>query len=429
MSFPDHQDRAVEQRAVDQLDDQPLAQACMLRVVSGIHAGAVRRVEERAMVLVGSGDDCDIVLSDRGVAPHHALVSMIDGVPSVRALDASVKVQGRVLQPGDPMSLHGVQRVTLGDAVIALGAEGDAVWSEVLPGYVPPAAATSRLRRLPVAAAIAAIALASVAIYVAANPQLQRDPDPSTRLASLATEYHVDDSRVAKDPEGVAVLYGTVDSAAERDRLQRRVEQLDLNARIDVRTGEDIARDVSEVLRTQHVSARTRYLGNGDVEALGRFEDMDALRAAVLSRSMAEVVGVKRVYPRNLAETMAGATAGKVAAAKVEKKEPVRLIGIVRGKDPYVMGSDGSRFQVGSELPDGTILVAIGERAHGLKDGVLQLVKTNASREGIASDVSIGASTVAVGIVAGTNRTAPTLAAPVQANELAPRPAGPAQQG
>src|SRR3546814_1018341 len=70
-------------------------------------------------------------------------------------------------------------------------------------------------------------------------------------------------------------------------------------AAIDLRSGDKIADDVSEVLRTQGINAETRYLGNGVVEASGRFEDMDAMREAASSRAMDDVPGVTKVLVRN----------------------------------------------------------------------------------------------------------------------------------
>ncbi|QCU72765.1 FHA domain-containing protein [Luteimonas yindakuii] len=92
-------------------DQAPAAEGKVLRIVAGLHAGASRALAEREMILVGSGDDCDIVLADRGVAIRHALISVIDGAVQLRALDAPLKLEGRLLHPGDPEELPSVQRV------------------------------------------------------------------------------------------------------------------------------------------------------------------------------------------------------------------------------------------------------------------------------------------------------------------------------
>src|SRR5690606_18193945 len=105
------------------------------------------------------------------------------------------------------------------------------------------------------------------------------------------------------------------------------VEAEGIEARIDLRTGEDIAADVREVLRSQGLSARTRYLGNGDVEVSGSFEDEQALRAASLSRAMRDVKGVNRVLPQNFAAS----SEVRVAAAKAQARPlETRIVAIVR---------------------------------------------------------------------------------------------------
>lgn len=417
MSFPDPD----QTTAAASYEAPGTPAAGMLRIVSGLHAGAVRRIQERSMLLLGSGDDCDIVLSDRGVAPHHALVSFIDGAVTVRALDAPLRVQGRTLEPGDPMALHGVQRIALGEAVLALGAEADPVWSEVLPGYAPAQAAParSRVRGLPVAAAAAAIALATMAIYVAANPKLEHKPDVPQQLKALASEYGIDDARVANDPDGVPVLSGTIDTAAQRGSLQKRLSAAGIDAHLKLRTGEDIAHDVGEVLRSQSVNARTRYLGNGDVEVAGHFTDMPALVSAVQSRAMTEVEGVRRVLPRNLSAV--ADTTGVSTKQAAKAKPPVRLVAFVRGPQSYLLGSDGNRYVVGDALPSGGTLIALGERAYQLRDGVLEQVRISTGPD-IARDVALGASTMGMQPVAPAAR-APAPATPQVAAAAAAVPA------
>src|SRR3546814_8238795 len=78
-----------------------------------------------------------------------------------------------------------------------------------------------------------------------------------------------------------------------------------------------MAEDVSEVLRTQGINAETRYLGNGVVEASGRFEDMGAMRKAASSRAMDDVPGVTKVLVRNFvpADQLKRTAAGQTEAA------------------------------------------------------------------------------------------------------------------
>lgn len=351
----------------------------VLRVVSGLHSGAERELDGGEMILIGSGEDCDMVLADAGVASHHALLSFLDGRFSLRALDAPLHVGTVMIHPGDPVELDRVQRVGIGEAAIAFGAADDAGWERHVPGGLGPRPAPERAarpytRRLPAIAAIAVLSLASLAIFAAVMPKKEEAPDGRAQLQQLVPEYGIDDGRASLDPQGRLVLTGTVADTATRERIARRIAEEQIDARLELRTGDDIAGDVAEILRGQGITARTRYLGNGDVEVTGAFEDEAALRAASFSRAMREVKGVVRVIPVDLS---ASAAARRQAPAAPPKPARIRVASIVRGDNPHLVSGKGDRYEVGAELPGIGTLVSITEgAAHALRpDGSLERLK------------------------------------------------------
>ena len=351
----------------------------VLRILSGLHGGASRLLAAQEMIVIGSGEDCDIVLADAGVARHHALVISLGGVFSLRALDAPLRIDGRLLHPGDPVALAPFQRIELGEVGFAVGPEEDDRWSALLPSYHGHVAARasakrSYLRHLPTIAGLAVLSLASVAIFAAVVPKARTEPQPVDRLDAIAAQYRITDGATTVTPEGLPVLSGSVDDVAMREQIRERIGREGIVAKIDLRTGEDIAHDVQEVLRSQGLNARTRYLGKGDVEVSGRFEDEQALRSAATSRAMIDVVGVKRVIPRNFAaEPKVQATATAVVA---QKKPESQIVAVVRGAEPHALAADGTRYAVGSELPGGGKLIAIGTHAWALMpDGQTKQIK------------------------------------------------------
>lgn len=340
----------------------------LLRIVAGLHAGASRELADREMILVGSGDDCDIVLADDGVASHHALISLVDGHFQVRALDAPLRLEGRVLHPGDPVELDKVQRVGLGEAALAFGHADDPAWLALVPEGTkfapPPRNAVPFARRLPMIAAIAVLSLASLAIFAAVMPAQEAPIDVEARLRSLAREYRVAEARIERDVNGIAVLSGTVKDVAIRQRMRQQLDSERIDAVLTLRTGEDMARDVADVLRGHFPAEKTRYLGNNDVEVTGYFDDMAGLEAFAKSRAMRET-GVRRVIPINLA-----APADEGVAAEAD--DEVRIVSIERGENAHVVAADGTRYPVGSELPGKGTLLSIGEHAQVLRaDGSL----------------------------------------------------------
>ncbi|WP_189644777.1 FHA domain-containing protein [Luteimonas gilva] len=400
-----------------------------LRILSGLHIGASRALAEKEMVLVGSGEDCDIVLSDPGVAPHHALIGLLGGAFSVRALDAPLRIGGQPLHPGDPAELGVLQRIELGQAALAVGALDDPSWSSLLPAFDGARTAPAPkpyMRKLPAVAAFAVLSLMSVAILAAVVPKHEVAPKPQDSLARLIPEFGIVDGRATVDPNGIAVLSGTVKDAATRDRIQQRLRDENLSASLDLRTGEDIANDVGEVLRAQGFTTRTRWLGRGDVEVSGNFDDGGALERAVKSRAMIEVAGVRRIIPRNYQpidpfQAVVQKTAKDIEA---ERLAGVAIVSVVRGKEPHVLGSDGTKFAIGAKLPDGSTLIGIGpEYATALdKAGQLQRVQLAPppDAEDAPAEAASAATKVAVGVEA---KPAPAAAAKTASNASAPAPA------
>ncbi|NLC62372.1 MAG: hypothetical protein GX761_13965 [Gammaproteobacteria bacterium] len=337
------------------------AERRLLRIVSGLHAGACRELAEREMILVGSGDDCDIVLADNGVAHHHALISVVDGHFQLRALDAPLQLEGRTLHPGDPVEMDRLQRVGLGEAALAFGLEDDPAWLALAPDEEQPAAVRARrftepiTRRLPLVAAIAVLSLASLAIFVAVVPSAESKIEPEARLQELAREFQVSGRKIEKDVNGKPVLAGMVADAAARRDLQERVAKEELDVTLVLTTGEDLAINVSEVLRAGGFPAeRTRYLGRGRVEATGYFEDPEAFTAFVQTGAVV-ATGVREIVPINLADVEEEAPA---AAAG-----PVRIVSYERGEDPYLLDEHGNEYRVGMEIPGEGVLNSLGKHA------------------------------------------------------------------
>lgn len=348
----------------------------VLRILAGLHIGASRILGDQEMLLVGSGEDCDIVLSDDGVAPHHAMLLRNGDSLALRAIDAPAGFAGDPLYPGDPIELQLGAPVRLGDASFAVGDASDPKWMpadgldevEQTPLNARRAVRPGLSRTL---AGLAVLSLVSAGIYASVRPAAAPVPSIEDQVAALVTTYDIGDNTVSTNDAGMTVLTGTVPDSVSRARIQQHVESNEIPIRLNLRTGEDVAADVAEVLRSQGITARTRYLGNGDVEVSGRFEDQDKLRAAATSRAMIDVTGINRVIPRNYADEDA-----KSLPRATVPVERTRIVSIVGGDDSYVLAADGTRYAVGAELPDdrGT-LVAIGKSAWALVDGKVNQVK------------------------------------------------------
>ena len=352
----------------------PDAGEAVLRIVSGLHVGASRPLSRREMILIGSGDDCDVVLADDGVAAHHALLNVVDGRFHLRALDAPVELPGRTLHPGDPVEVGQVQRIGLGHAAIAFGRADAPEWLLVAPetgladGIAPPRPRVPLTNRLSMIAGIAVLALAALAIAAAMMPAKAPQVDVEQRLRQLAQAHGVSDPAISRDIDGAAVLSGTVGDRATLARLRAQVEAEALPASVNLRTGEDLAGDVGEVMRAAGFDVRAEYLGDNNVRVTGELGgDETAVRAFIVSRAMRET-GVNRIEMVNL-DTPVAQAGDEAAPADGDK---VRIVSIVRGDAAHVVDADGEQYRPGDIVPGWGELVSIGQHAHVLQaDGLL----------------------------------------------------------
>lgn len=343
---------------------QPGAQgARVLRIVAGLHAGASRPLADQEMLVVGSGDDCDIVLADTGVAAHHALVTLVGGVFTLRALDAPLRIEGRPLHPGDPVEVRAMQRIDLGEAAIAFGGGDAAAWDALFPAIAQPGRrrrARPLLRQLPLIAAGAVVALLLVAVVASVLPRRGAQVDSRAFLQAMVPQYGITDSSIRTDENGNLVLAGTVETDAVRSQVQQQLDQAGVQASLALRTGENIAVAVREVFRASGMNVQTRYLGEGRVEISGTGLDQEKFANVLRSRAIDDIGASELVPGASLSASTASAGAAGNAPAE-PAQPPVDIVSVVRGgKTPYVVDSNGNQYPNGATIPGHGRLTAIG---------------------------------------------------------------------
>jgi hypothetical protein len=273
------------------------------------------------VLMIGSAEDCDVILADPGVQGHHCLLTFQDGKVAVRPIDGAVRLGGQEHSPGSATSLGPETTVALGEAEFEVTANPEAHKSAAPPkpeapdrGFVQQKlnegwSWTARiLGGRPWAAGAAAggaMAIGCLAAVLIFGPR----PRP-VLIASPVTM-----------PEAPAL------SSANR-----------------------MLQDVAEVLRLQGIEGEATYTADGTVTVTGHLGDPRALEQAIRSRAMQDITGLKRVIAVNLDHP--GATTGTSA-------DRVRIVSAVSGKDPFVVTADGSRYYAGATLPQGGKLVGV----------------------------------------------------------------------
>lgn len=323
--------------------------ARILRLIAGVHAGAERECRDGEVLLVGSGYDCDLVLADGEVGDHHCVLSFGRDSITVRAVAAPVRIDETTLAPGEARSVGVFVPIRLGEAALIAGERDDPRWRDIEGGRAqneirPPRAPRFNERfRVPLTAAGILVFALSVTIAVSAVHAPEKTSAGAQRraLGGIIETLGLSEASVAVNGDGQLEVDGVIPDAVALDALKQRAERQKLAPAIRARLGEDIAKDVREVLRLSRLNAQTHYLGGGRIAVRGHFPDPDRLAEVLNSPSMAAIPGLTEAVVENL----------EPPPQPPPAPEPFQIASIVTGSDPHIVGRDGAQYYRGAELP------------------------------------------------------------------------------
>lgn len=327
-----------------------------LRIVRGLHLRAERKCAPGDMVLVGTADDCDLILSDADVKPHHCFLSLGE-TWTARALEGALDIDGRSIPPGDSTALRPFDVLGFGGAALAVGENTDPRWDDlVAPPVAEPvrtAALRGRSRVLLVALGLSVCVATAIAAATLQPTTEIAPPSPRAVLETSVRDVALEHARIDQDAKGKLRVSGLAGDEHSIERLRSDLEARGVVADVDVRSGRDLANDVGEVLRLSDLRADTDYRGNGEVGISGHFGDGKQLDAVLASRALRDVKGLTKVAVVNLDGGR------KVEPAPTLAEDARRIVVAVGGTDPYIVMGDGSRYFAGAELPCGGRLHAV----------------------------------------------------------------------
>jgi hypothetical protein len=299
-----------------------------LRITAGVHQGAVIRLDAADMLVIGSSDDCDVILADSGVTSHHCLLKKQAGQLLLRSIEGALTIKGIQQKQGETVLVSPGVPVSIGGAEF-----------EIVTGGV--------------AGSGDSVASAAATRPSAPGPTQSRAPlSRAARMQQLLRSRPLSATAIAVALVGSVVAVGAV-SLGNKGRLTTAAgNDSAAVAALTTRSGAAIAHDVAEVLRLSGIACEAHYNGDGTVTVRGHLGDSQTLATIVNSRAIREIVGLKRVMAINLDQ------AGRSVGSAVDG---TRIVSVVASADPYVVTADGSRYYVGASLPQGGRLAGVKE--------------------------------------------------------------------
>jgi hypothetical protein len=299
-------------------------------VVAGAHQGAVLMLD-RADYRIGSSSNADIVLSDPGVAPEHAVLRVEHGAVRIGATGADVTV-GQ-----EPLALSRGRRVkvpvsfTLGAARIYLSNPdpGD-------PGRPLREFGGWVIRNPLTASGVLACVVLAVTIVAQGLSQTVRTVDrtftagPSDAGAS----------------ERLTSGFAAGPSTANSDRQS-------------VATAEDAARELSTRLDAAKIQTLRVSAADGRLAVAGKVSQQEAIGWAAIQQWFDQTYGGRIVLTTKISTT-----------GETRTMPALQLQAIWYGEHPYILTGDGERYFQGAVLDNGWVIRDIGEdRLLLAKDG------------------------------------------------------------
>jgi type III secretion protein D len=359
-------------------DEPPVDEITCLEIVAGPRTGARISIEDARPLSIGHAFDDDVVIRHPSVNGVRAMLSRDDEGIRLQVEAGTVLLLGVPVQAGRSARLPRWVPFAIGDSVLAVGPERGGGWDEcrrlarrlaaerdgaqALVGAAAsppevPARTAARWWRVPALLAIpGAIGLVALLAWPA-PPGAERvaDPQAARRLRALLADEGLSHLKLGPAAQGGVLLQGLVDRETDRVRLSDRLTQAGIAVRLDLGTGEQLARQVGDVLRLNGVAAQVRHLGRGVVEA--RFADPGAPRRAQIEAA------VRRDVPglAGLVIETSPAPEAPARAAPVPADAGKRVVNVVYGPRGYVVTADGSRYFEGAFLPSGHRIVRISD--------------------------------------------------------------------
>jgi hypothetical protein len=323
-------------------DTLPLTRAT-LTVVSGVQAGAYIDLTAREY-LIGSGDDCDIVLLDPAIAPRHVTVTRAWNGFTVRNLRVG---KTPPIAPQSVLHESGVIECLydIGGVIIRLTQHPPAEAEKKPEREVTPRQARAVLWTT-AAALLAVLTISLVAVNRAAEPP----PGVSQRIvagsqALLAQGFGM--ARFRQGTHGALELAGTVASAEEKNRLRKWLAGSDYaDAVVIVQSVTDV---IEQVRQTLGVPGLQVALNGNRLRVDGTTGQMTVKsRLRALSTELENIIPIEDhvAYVDNREPASPGAL-------------PVKLRGVMIGNPSYFLTDTGARYFVGGVLPDGAEVMAI----------------------------------------------------------------------
>ncbi len=329
-----------------------------LVIAGGPQQGARLLLAEGLDVRIGSAFDNDVVLRDPTIPAYAALLHVTSDNCQWHAIDEALDsdVGGLPLTLNEAVSVTNGTSVRLGSTVLSVLAEPDSIDAENISVQGHKKAKTvkkslaRRLRSSVLFIVVPLLALTGVAAASlwqrSASTEAAAPPSITSLLAASAfRELEVDTTA------GTVLVKGFVETQREKLQLAELLKEASQPLQLEITVGEQLARAVEDVYRTNGVDVEVKAIGAATVEVRTSVKDASQLDALekVLRADLPQVSVLKLInMPPKQNNSIPDSPTRELPI------DPGKRVAMVVSTEPaYLLTEDGSRYFVGSLLPGG----------------------------------------------------------------------------
>lgn len=303
----------------------------LLKLLAGPNQGAEIALNEETL-LVGSGETCDIILSDSLVAAEHIKLHIESSRVTLTPLAAGVTYETKVLEPNKALEIKAFSLIGLGTTYLIIGPQNTS-WPRIsLEGLLQKtkddaeAAATQdlfgKIKKIGKKRGhilLTGVVILLLALLVLSNLPRERIADPNrisqgtgssgnTRALEKDLKAYLEKLReekglvLEKAADGVTVLSGYLKTFKERLDIERSLRPYQSTIRVKIMDQESMLTSARELLQVLKVTMLVSALPDGGLQLEGyansqeKFDDLK-------SRLMQDVPSLKYVEGKLLTDT------------------------------------------------------------------------------------------------------------------------------
>lgn len=326
-------------RLIGSADEAKPMPRASVQIVGGLHTGANIRVD-RSPMTIGSSSLSDIVLRDTGVTARHAEIVFNGARWTICVPDGGTalpvqkyRVRGRFLR----------EIVKLGKARVVLSQPATESATEVYEPHLSRHTAIGVI----LFGALVCTGLVFAKVHRSEDQNTLPEPPPLSDINLSAWP----DVSVSELSDGTRQVTGFVDTLADRQDLLDAISWRASDDMAKLRTGEQLATQLRQVLDSQAI--KVRYVGGGVMRLTGEITDQSERDRVNWVLAQYETF----MTIDNLAEYV------PEQRAPVRRALPFRIVDVIPGEGGSFGDQNGNRYFIGARLPDGSKLIAVREDA------------------------------------------------------------------